>query len=285
MKIIKFLILNIILVPFFYADGPSDKKTPIQNTNPAKTITTIPVVTKGSPANSIQQNSLNKTPSKPAVAKSAPRPAKVSTPDVSKPDKDQATLKEIVTSPAPSVPAKTDTIKPEPTCEVSQALHNKVCGYCPSDATYNKNTLKCECNDASDIIGHSTSTFENKTYFQCISCPANLVPNKDKTDCICEHFDTKKLDLHCNKYSLNTIKYNRKDGTYSCNDPEQVLGFDEKDDLLKCYTCPSDAKLDKDSHICICTKPNAKNPTQNIQYAPVVQDDKLVCNPNIIHPK
>ena len=166
------------------------------------------------------------------------------------------------------------------TCENNQILHNNTCAYCPSNAIYNKWSNKCECLNTNEIIGQTTTTSDNKTYFECIGCPANLIPNKDKTKCVCAEFGTNN-DLNCTNYSTNQVKYNRTNGTYTCNEAEHVLAFDKKNNLIKCFTCPSDARYDKNNKICTCTEPDAKNPTLSIEYAPTVEDDELVCNPNI----
>lgn len=165
-------------------------------------------------------------------------------------------------------------------CEQNQVLYNNSCGYCPSDSTYDKDNKKCICNDANFIIGKGTIVSEGKTYFQCIPCPENLVANTNQTECICKNFNTDK-GLHCNNYSTNQLKFDRKEGSYSCNNPEQVAGFDYSKNMFKCYNCPEDAKFDKVNNTCICSKPDAKNPKNNIMYSPTVENDKLVCNPNV----
>lgn len=284
-KKLKFIFLNIIIVSFTYA-------APEKTIKATKVVQPKPTIIQQNPTAAqqiIAQHVPTQTPNpnpvvetnKPAIAK--PTEVAATQPESAKPTIIQETAKTIQTMPI--VPGIAAPIKPEVTsaskCDTNQVFHNNICAYCPSDATYNKDTNKCVCNNANELIGQGTTTDNNKTYFQCINCPANLIPNKEKTKCICADFETSKHDLNCNNYSTNQVRHNRKDGTYSCNEADHVLSFDKKNNLIKCYTCPSDAKYDKDNNVCICTKPDAKNKAHIIEYAPVVEDDKLVCNPNI----
>ncbi|MDR3647434.1 MAG: hypothetical protein P4L22_07865 [Candidatus Babeliales bacterium] len=274
-EIIKFILLNITIVSFAYGEiKVADKAPVVVAAQPVKAPANTPAAASPVTAKPAPTNIVSAAPTQKSAVQPVPAPAKPITTE-----KAANTTKTMPVAPGAVAPAKPENV-PAPKCDNNQASHNNICAYCPSDSNYNKDTNKCVCNNPNEIIGRGTTSADNKTYFQCVTCPANLVPNKDKTECVCKDHETPKGRLQCNKYSTNEIQHNRKDGTYKCNETAHVLGYDTKKDLLKCYSCPADAKYDKDNNVCVCTKPDAKNSANKIEYAPVVVDDKLVCNPN-----